>query len=67
MENTNKSFDFKEGVITGITKNTDWLELNNGENIYLLEWINENSEISDAENERLVNNAYEEQKALWDI
>ncbi len=66
MENTN-SFNFREGYIRAVTDRSTWDQLDSAENKYLLKWIEQKAELSDAENERLVNNAYEEQKALSDI
>ncbi len=65
MENTN--FKLKVAYIRAVSDHSTWFELHRGENKCLLEWVEQNSKISDAENERLVNNAYEEQKALDNI
>ncbi len=66
MENTD-NFNFREGYIRAVTDHSTWEELDSSENKYLLKWIEQKAELSDLENEQLVNNAYEEQKALSDI
>ncbi len=60
----NNNFKLKAAYIRAVADNSTWFELHRGENKCLLEWVEQNSKISDIENERLVNNAYAEQKAL---
>ncbi len=60
MSNINE----KTAYIRNVMDNSTWFELHRGQNKCLLEWVEQNSPVSDIENERLVNNAYAEQKNL---